>query len=123
LEPHKGRHRRRYASADGKTKPAELDPEFQSYKSVYLGFWALILHPTQPAPLFPQLQVPGENQGTTLRKDYGLVWKILESQPQLTNNVLYTIAVTTEALCLSPPASCSRLGKAGVGYGKGMFFR
>ncbi len=113
-----------YTSQDTKPLSEKLDPTFRLFAirqirlSVFAGhdstssticyiFYLLAKNPEALSRLRAE-------HDTVLGADPSAAQALLASQPQLTNSLLYTNAVTKEALRLFTPAGCSRAGKPNV---------
>ncbi len=113
-----------YTSQDTKPLSEKLDPTFRLFAIRQIRLFVFAGHDSTSSTICYIFYLLAKNpealsrlraeHDTVLGADPSAAQALLASQPQLTNSLLYTNAVTKEALRLFTPAGCSRAGKPNV---------
>lgn len=113
-----------YTSQDTKPLSEKLDPIFRLFAIRQIRLFVFAGHDSTSSTICYIFYLLSKNpealsrlraeHDTVLGADPSAAQALLASQPQLTNSLLYTNAVTKEALRLFTPAGCSRAGKPNV---------
>ena len=113
-----------YNAQSGEQEPRSLDPEFRAFAIRQIRLFVFLGHDSTSSTICYILHLLSQNPDALKRirsehdqvfgKDVSKASTMLESQPQLLNELPYTTAVIKETLRLFPPAATSRQGKPGT---------
>ena len=113
-----------YMPKEAKTTPSNLDPEFRANAIRQIRLFLFVGHDSTSSTIcyiFHLLATNPEARSrlctehdTVFGKDPTKTQSLLETQPQLTDSLLYTTAIIKETLRLFTPAGSTRAGKPHV---------
>ena len=113
-----------YSAQSGDHESGRLEPEFRAFAIRQIRLFVFLGHDSTSSTICYALHLLSQNPDTLNRiraehdhilgKDVSKAAALLEEQPKLINELLYTTAAIKETLRLFPPAASSRQGKPGA---------
>ena len=113
-----------HINEDAETKPQELESEFRNFAIRQIRLFVFAGHDSTSSTICSIFHLLSTNLKalSLLRAEHDKILgtnpaaaqSLLESRPQLTDSLTYTLVVIKEALRLFTPAGCSRSGKRNV---------